>query len=87
MAALHIETHQPNQAQNIAKILMEEQLIDGYNFYKDVPSMRLVGGNIAMVNETILIATTNHTLYTSIEKRLRDICAGQPMPVIYTTVD
>jgi uncharacterized protein involved in tolerance to divalent cations len=86
MIALHIETSQPQQAQAIAKILLDEHLIDGVNMYNNVPAMRLIHGIIEQINETVIVATTQQKFYTSIEKRLRDFCAGQPMPVMYTTL-
>ena len=86
MIALHIETSQQQQAQDIAKILLDEHLIDGVNMYNNVPAMRLIHGIIEQVNETVIVATTQQKFYTSIEKRLRDLYAGQSMPVMYTTL-
>lgn len=80
MIALALETSQPQQAQAIAKILLDEHLIDGVNMYNNVPAMRLIHGIIEQINETVIVATTQQKFYTSIEKRLRDFCCAGRNP-------
>lgn len=73
MILTYIISNSRDEAESIAKDLLEKRLVYGVNILPDIPSMRWENNEIISLKRTIVLAKTKALLYKPIEQEVKKV--------------